>query len=239
VDNNLFLSDLNLWNMAVGSAYINNLFAGQICEGGESERFTPYHYPHSTKVAGIMTLLSGDDRYYNNIFLKTPVPSYDIFENARRPKRREGTMDFGLGMYDRYPADKPESDFPLWEMSRAKLPVVAEHNLYQNGAVPYKNGVNELLDRETDAEIRLEERAEGIYLVFTVTENIATMEGVILNSFDLGEAMVPGVIFEHPDGTPILLNRDYFHKRREKGLNAIGPIRDLGSGQQSVKVWDK
>ncbi|HSH19178.1 MAG TPA: right-handed parallel beta-helix repeat-containing protein, partial [Draconibacterium sp.] len=30
IDNNLFLSDLNLWDMGVGSAFVNNLFAGQI-----------------------------------------------------------------------------------------------------------------------------------------------------------------------------------------------------------------
>jgi len=67
IDYNLFLSDLNLWNMAVGSAYINNLFAGQICDGGESERFTPYHYPHSTKVAENILYLNGAVSYKNGL----------------------------------------------------------------------------------------------------------------------------------------------------------------------------
>ena len=117
IDNNVFLSDLNLWNMATGSAYINNLFAGQICNGGGSERFTPYHYPHSTKVAGIMTLQTGDDTYISNIFIKTPAPSYDIFEKADRPKRREGTMGFGLSMYNDNPAVLTGINFPISEMS--------------------------------------------------------------------------------------------------------------------------
>jgi alpha-N-arabinofuranosidase len=92
IDNNFFLSNLNLWNIATGSAFINNLFAGQICKATENERYTPYHYPHSTKIAGIMTTQGGDDRYYNNVFIKTPVPGYDIFEKANRPKRGKGTM---------------------------------------------------------------------------------------------------------------------------------------------------
>ncbi len=239
IDNNCFLSDLNLWNIAVGSAYINNLFTGQICEGGESERFTPYHYPHSTKVAGIMTLQSGDDRYINNIFTKTPAPPYDIFENANRWKRKEGTMDYGLDMYDIHPTVMPETGFPISEMSKVKLPVIADNNLYLNGAVPYKNGVNEIVDRNSDLNIRIEVQADGIYLFLEVSDVFPNMESKIINGFDLGEAMVPGVIFENSDGTSILFNKDYFNKCREDGSNSVGPFRDLSSGEQSIKVWNK
>jgi len=239
VDNNCFLSELNLWNMAVGSAYINNLFTGQICEGGESERFTPYHFPHSTKVAGIHTLQSGDDRFINNIFIKTPAPPYDIFEKAKRWKRKEGTMDFGLGMYELYPAELTEPDFPIWEMSETKLPVRAENNLYLNGAVPYKDGVDEVVDRDTDTDFRIEEKPDGIYLSITLAEEIARIESKIINSYDLGEAMVPGVIFENPDGTPVIFNNDYFNESREGSLHMVGPFRDLSPGKQSFKVWEK
>jgi len=239
IDNNCFLSDLNLWNMAVGSAYINNLFTGQICEGGESERFTPYHYPHSTKVAGIMTLQAGDDRYINNIFIKTPAPPYDIFENANRWKREEGTMDYGLGMYDLHPTVLPESGFPISEMSKVKLPVNAENNLYLNGAVAYKNGVNEVVDREADSDIRIEEKEDGIFLFLKISEELSGMEGKLINSFDLGEAMVPGVIFENPDGTPVLFSTDYFNESRERNRNTVGPFSNLNTGINKMKLWPR
>ena len=129
IDNNFFLSDLNLWNIATGSAYIHNLFAGQICKSWENERFTPYHYPHSTKVAGIMTTQGGDDRWINNIFVKTTAPPYDIFEKAKRPKREVGMMGFGLSMYDNYPATLSVPDFAISEMSNVRLPVKTENNL--------------------------------------------------------------------------------------------------------------
>ena len=239
IDNNIFLSDLNLWDMGVGTAFVNNLFTGQICNAGEDARFTPYHYPHSTKVAGMMTLLSGDEKFLNNIFIKTTAPQYDIFENARRPKRKEGTMDFGLGMYDLHPTEMPESAFPISEMSEVKLPVTAENNHYLNGAVPYKNGVNDAVSRNTDPDIRIEEKADGIYLFLTLGDDISNMKSTRINSFDLGEAMVPGVIFDNPDGTPILFKQDYFNRSREDGLNSIGPFRDLSTGEQSIKVWDR
>lgn len=43
-----------------------------------------------------MITMEGDDRYLNNIFIKTPAPPYDIFEKANRPKRR-GKQGFWSG----------------------------------------------------------------------------------------------------------------------------------------------
>ena len=239
IDNNCFLSDLNLWNMAVGSAYVHNLFTGQICKDTENVRFTPYHYPHSTKVAGIMTTQGGDDRYINNVFIKTPAPPYDIFEKANRPKRKEGTMDYGLGIYDDHPAGLPVSDFAICEMSEVTLPVIAENNVYLNGAVPYKNGVNEIVINETDTDIRLEEKADGIYLYINAGPGFISMNGKIITSIDLGEAMVPEAIFENPHGTPIIFNTDYFNENREENRNITGPFGNSVIKNNSIRLWPR
>ena len=239
IDNNCFLSDLNLWNMAVGSAYVHNLFTGQICKGVENERFTPYHYPHSTKVAGLMTTQGGDDRYMNNVFSKTPAPPYDIFEKANRSKREEGTMDYGLGIYDNYPADIPDKDFIISEMSKVKLPVKAENNLYLNGAIPYKNGVNEIINPGDDPEIRIEEKEDGIYLYIEVSEDLIKKGNRIICTSDLGEAMVPEALFENPDGTPILFNTGYFEESREEDMNRTGPFSNLRMGKNTIKLWPR
>jgi hypothetical protein len=99
--------------------------------------------------------------------------------------------------------------------------------------------LNEVADKEYDTEIRFEEKEDGVYLFLKISEDYPGMESEIISSFDLGEAMVPGVIFDNPDGTSILFNQDYFNKSREDGLNSVGPFRDLSSGKQSIKVWDK
>lgn len=239
IDNNLFLSDLNVWDMSVGSAFINNLFAGQICKAGEDDRFSPYHYPHSTQVAGMMTLLSGDERFINNIFIKTPAPEYDIFENARRPKREEGTMGFGLSMYDLHPGAMPQNAFPISEMSRVKLPVTAENNSFLNGAIPYKNGTNNVVDKKSNTNIRIEENADGIYLHLKASDDVTVTEGKIVNSFDLGEALIPGVIFDRTDGTPILFNSDYFNELRKQNRNKVGPFANLIAGDNTIKLWPR
>jgi hypothetical protein len=47
---------------------VHNLFAGRFRVSQEKTRYTPYHLPHSTEVAGLSIILNGDDRFYNNIF---------------------------------------------------------------------------------------------------------------------------------------------------------------------------
>jgi alpha-N-arabinofuranosidase len=77
VDNNLFLSNRSLFDMSEGGAYVHNLFAGQIVQRPELGRETPFHPPHSTKVAGLQNIQGGDDRFYNNIFVTGGLESYD------------------------------------------------------------------------------------------------------------------------------------------------------------------
>ena len=61
VDNNLLLSASSISTQSEGGAFVHNLIAGQLCMWPEPNRFTPYHLPHSTEVAGLSTILSGDD----------------------------------------------------------------------------------------------------------------------------------------------------------------------------------
>jgi hypothetical protein len=69
VDNNIFGSPINVQNESQGGAYVHNLFAGVLCFTPERNRYTPYHLPHQTDVAGLSIILNGDDRYYNNLFM--------------------------------------------------------------------------------------------------------------------------------------------------------------------------
>jgi len=78
VDNNLFLSERTLSDMSEGGAYVHNLFAGRIHTWPEPRRKTPYHKAHSTEIAGLVNIRGGDDRFYNNIFIRpASLKGYD------------------------------------------------------------------------------------------------------------------------------------------------------------------
>jgi alpha-N-arabinofuranosidase len=89
VDNNLFLSNRSLLDMSEGGAYVHNLFAGRIVHRPELSRQTPYHPPHSTKVAGLQNIRGGDDRFYNNIFV---TGGLDVYDKAALPMYVEGNI---------------------------------------------------------------------------------------------------------------------------------------------------
>ena len=70
IDHNILLSEHAFKTLGHSSALVHNLVAGIISIGNELNRATPYHVPHSTAVAGMTHFTGGDDRYYNNIFLR-------------------------------------------------------------------------------------------------------------------------------------------------------------------------
>lgn len=83
IDNNLLLSSCAGRLSTQGLALVHNLIAGSFTWVGAgtdnngkrfpTPRYTPYHIPHRTEVAGFMTILHGDARFYNNIFVQQEV----------------------------------------------------------------------------------------------------------------------------------------------------------------------
>ena len=80
IDDNVLLSKVSVVMPSEGIACVHNLMLGSfglinsgvdsIVNGQREPRYTPYHIRHRTEVAGFMTILHGDDRIYNNIFVQ-------------------------------------------------------------------------------------------------------------------------------------------------------------------------
>jgi hypothetical protein len=75
VDNNIFLSPVSIRSQSEGGAFIQNLITGYVQTWPDPGRFTPYFLPHSTDIAGLTTVMGGDDRLYNNIIAGRPGES--------------------------------------------------------------------------------------------------------------------------------------------------------------------
>ena len=83
IDNNVLLSNCMGRLSTQGLALVHNLIAGSFTWVGNgtdnngkrfpTPRYTPYHMPHRTEVAGFMTILHGDARFYNNIFVQQEI----------------------------------------------------------------------------------------------------------------------------------------------------------------------
>jgi len=228
VDNNILLSDISLLNASQGTAFVNNLIAGKVQTRAAGNRFTHYHFPHSTQVMGMMTIILGDDRYYNNIF----ASNADSLGNSQFS---------GLNAYNDFPPASYVWKSPggLNAYNRQKFPVFIDANLYLNKALPSNIETNFVENRTLNPEIELTQEPDGFYLNITVDESFGKVNTQMIDTDLMGVAFQSETPFENTDGSPITLNEDYFGNKRNSEKPFVGPLENLKMGKNKIKVWSK
>ena len=103
IDDNILGSPVNLRDQSQGGAYVHNLFTGVIYNYPELGRYTPYHLPHSTDVAGLSIIPGGDDRFFNNIFapvkpLENKNFGMSVYNEAKYPMFVDGNVYYNKAL---------------------------------------------------------------------------------------------------------------------------------------------
>ena len=209
VDNNILLSPSAIKTQSQGGAFVHNLIAGTVFVWGEPTRWTPYHRPHPTEIIGLSAIHTGDDRYYNNIFIGAGA-RYD--SNAK--------YQFGLRGY-----------------TGVKLPVWMKDNIYYYGALPHEMETNAFISAAHDPGVNLIEGSDGIYLHISFDREYYSRRGSVITTEMLGKAKMPNAPFENSDGTPLIINTDYFGAPRTGTTTAIGPFEYLDKTKTIIKIW--
>ena len=235
IDNNILLSDVSLRFATEGVALVHNLICGAFTAVGEGTdavvdgvnraRYTPYHIPHRTEVMGFMTILHGDNRFYNNIFVqKWPADDFAVRSDSEDVIMHEN-RECGTHVWDGYPSfeewiaqfdlDKDIPDMKKLEHAHfGHLPVWAEGNVYLCGAKPWVKETKRLVNGSGSVKAELRETEEGFYLDTDIYERIGDFTVDMISSDTLGEAFEPEERFENPDGTDIIFDRDYLGSHR-------------------------
>jgi hypothetical protein len=218
-DNNLFLSATSLRDWSEGGAYVHNLFAGRIESRMELGRFTPYHLAHSTALAGLSNIKGGDNRFYNNILvgsaanLSADAHSWD----SQNPGRFLG---FGLWVYDTREAGLQTGG-----------------NLYYGEARPHAKESSPLVVTNRLLTPVIVEQDEKVFLQMTVDPEFMQTATALVTTERLGKALIPQLPFENADGSPLVLDTDYFGQKRDPEKPMVGPFENPGSGEVRLKVW--
>lgn len=246
IDNNLLLSTRSLKLPAQGIAVVHNLLAGScacvgrgVTNGSKSlpsPRYTPYHLPHRTEVAGFMTILHGDVRFYNNIFVQQPVHRLlriagAVMKHLKSFEWDDMNVRTGLDPYDGCPTEAQwKKQFEGYcgmgtapsDKYYSPLPVWSGGNVYCNGARPCK--------QETDAvcvpgkvSLALTEENGVWRLVTDLYDKLPATACTPVDTDRLGMAFEPEQRFENPDGSPLRLDRDFTGAQRS-GTVLPGPF---------------
>ena len=230
VDNNYLLSKVSVTIPSEGIACVHNLITGAfslINSGVDSEingqrepRYTPYHIRHRTEVAGFMTILHGDDRIYNNIF----VQNHPVTEPDKTPQDCDyqvvGTSPFDIfPTYEEWSSnfgpDKVADMMNLAKTHFGHLPVWIDGNAYFKGTTICKHEKHYYKNDTDEVKIDVVCR-DGIWDVETnVFELLGDFRSDLITSDVLGKAFEPEQRFESPDGSEIIFDTDYHGKHRE------------------------
>lgn len=229
VDNNIFASKYFFDNVAWGGAFLNNLICGSMRHEPCLNRATPYHYPHSTRPMGTTFVYSGDDRWYQNIFV------------GGEKIASENTIS-GTSSYDGSPCSAQEfidrvleTPGDLEVFREVKEAVYIENNAYYHKSTKFDREVNSIKSDE-DINVKISTEDGKTYITFDVPEELYNKKGTVLKTADLGTTRITESSYENPDGSEIIFDEDFNRAKREK-LSSIGPFANLHPGLNRILVW--
>lgn len=227
VDNNIFASDHTYHNVSQGGAYVNNLCCGKMNLEKVPDRSTPYHFPHTTAVAGTAVVYGGDDRHYNNLFVggegieKVGTAGYNP-NTASYEEYIEAVLSRGIGDLEKF--------------KEVEQPVYIAANAYVNGAEGFDREKGAYTCKTFDPGVKIAEEGDAVYLEMNLQKELLEVPTEIVSTKTLGTVRIVDAIFDDPNGNPIVHDTDYTGaKRSEKPV--VGPIEGLKPGFNRVKVW--
>ena len=251
VDHNLLLSTRALKLPTQGVAVVHNLIAGSFTAVGTgvdngakslpSVRYTPYHLPHRTEIAGFMSILHGDMRFYNNVFVQQQVHPYlrELEKAPRSPEWDEDRITVGTCAYNGYPTlQQWEKEFEGYcgmgcapsDRYYMHLPVWTGGNCFFNGARPCDAEKDDFVDESHAVRLELTQE-DGAWTLRTNLGTYLTATAKKLDTQALGMAFEPEQRFEAPDGSPITFDEDYFGQKQQTVI--AGPFARI---EESMRV---
>ena len=255
IDNNILLSMCSLRIPTEGIAMVHNLISGSfsmvgagvdsVVNGQREPRYTPYHIAHRTEVLGFMTILHGDDRFYNNIFIqRTPVPANYLegWDMSRKPNN----FEVGTHVWNEYPIYEDwieQFELGVHRPNMGKLasahfghlPVWIHGNAYFNGAGTFDREEDKIVVDEK-CYVDLVNKDGHYYLKTNMYKHLQDFRVHMIDTETLGKAFEPEEKYENTDGTPITFDEDYLFDKR--GMTLIpGPIGyDKIKGRDEVEI---
>lgn len=219
IDNNILNSPKASKNLEQGSAFINNWVGGDyfLETVNAHPRNTPYHFPHSTAIAGCTAVYQGDERIYNNVFCSAATSCYN-----EHPASNE---EFMSTVKERF----TEMTIALYQFKDIPQPVYINNNVYSSEECAYEREENKFISNEMKLEIFEED--DEFYAILSLPET--NLDCQVINSHNLPTTMITECTFEGPNGENIKIDTDITGKKYGDVV-IPGPIQTIG---KKVKIF--
>jgi alpha-N-arabinofuranosidase len=181
--------------------------------------------PHSTYVVGLHDNPSGDVQFINNLFvdggdasqyshaLLPVVFNGNVYtKGTMRATQKSGQNKFGEMNKD---AEKQMKDYK-------------EHTATE---------MNAFVDNNFEASVNLLDKDKKIYLEITLDKKWLAQKRKMITTATLTKAIIPDLSFENPDGSQLLIDKDYLGNIRNITKPSPGPFEIAGSGKQKIRIW--
>lgn len=222
--NNILLSNVGFRLNAQGIAFFNNLVAKKSHIHSSNWRYTPYHFPHSTKVKGLFNNSGGDARLYNNIFLGN---------GGKEGWGSPGLKELTCPLYDVHLTDSLKGLGAL----NFKFCQWTAGNVFLAKAVPSKHEENYVRDEKQKVQAALVEKADGLYFEWDMDAAVLNKAKTIkVHTDGLPITLTSECIFDNKDGEAFVLTRDFLGKDRNVNRPMPGPFKTI-KGSQKVFAY--
>lgn len=128
--------------------------------------------------------------------------------------------------------------FNLSKLDKPKLPVSMDGNVFLNGAKPSRWEKDPIVTTNAVPAVQLTERRGHYYLRMKLSKRLtAERTRKLVTTAVLGNAVIPNLPFEQPNGEPISISTDYLGRSRNESNPMPGPFEKSSSGNLVFKVW--
>ena len=243
--NHIYRTCLGLWLdwMAQGTHVSENLFHDNVSDLFVEVDHGPFMVDNNIFLSSVtLTSVSQGGAYVHNL-IAGEIRQL-AFDGRMTPFHKahstevEGLHDNPCGD-DRFYNNLIVHHGDLSQYDTARLPMWMNGNVFLKGAKPAKHETEPLLKPEFDPKLNLVEKADGFYLEL-ILDKVWSVERIrkLVTTDMLGKAVIPNLPYEHPDGSPLRVDTDYFGKKRNEKNPSAGPFENPAVGKQlTLKVW--
>ncbi len=216
VDNNVLINS-TVCSSSNGAIFVHNLFSNYtITMGKDGRDFSPYYFPHSTKLAGTTATRNLHNRWYNNIFIGGNAVRYMQMDFVGKA---DIIADYNVYLDAAHPFSPVDTQFT-------------------------GEGKNSFVD-PTKTGLQFQFKGDTALLKFTFQNSALQMTNPLITSQSIGKVPLTNMFMEEPDGTPRNITSDYYGNPITPDMAihpygvVAGPFQRILPGLNRFVVWPK